>query len=278
MRLIISSGVISDTSRCVADSVTGTMTNGQDHWSHEALPPFSARPDFPPFPGQLVSFLAPNNGMLASAIERRDYTLACALATEPTERMMVEHAILAEQSMAAVVPSPPPPACAPLAACLMWCKCAAAAPLPSTDFKMALRGRDWTLARALARTDEEQRDVAHSIMRVHAMEALGQRGEYDEAIKLAILRSEVEALRERKANPPQERHRSPSGRNALSGRLPRGISGESSVRRVGLRTLSMFSRRGHCSSLLLLECPHCAQSSPFARVARVARAARGRTR
>ena len=235
MRRVNSNGELSprsDTFRGVADSVTGAMV-GEIGWSTATLPAWSPRMSdatYVAVPVSTAGAMRSDGEMLASALHRGDYTLACALATEPADRMRVEHAILAEQSMAAVVPPPPPSPCASLAACLARCRCAESAPPPppSTEFKMAIRGRDWTLARALARTDAERRDVAHSIMRVNAIETHVERGEYDSAIELAILRSELDDLRERKANPAPH-YRSPSG--CSLGRQSRGMSGESSVGR-----------------------------------------------
>ncbi|KAL1522102.1 hypothetical protein AB1Y20_021745 [Prymnesium parvum] len=68
-------------------------------------------------------------------------------------------------------------------------------PRPAALVK-AIRENDWAAAEKIARTAQEKQDVADSKTRVQTMQALMQEERYNDALRLAIMQSEVDEITE----------------------------------------------------------------------------------
>jgi len=114
-------------------------------------------------------------------VDQAEYEQAAELAISKEERDMIDGAKKAKQG-------------GPFG----WCRCCGATPLPEDErkakFVSSVRAYDWDGAFALAKTDEERQDVEDSKNRVQWMQHYSALGQYAEALKLAILDEEKEAI------------------------------------------------------------------------------------
>ena len=64
----------------------------------------------------------------------------------------------------------------------------------STELVAAVRAYDWDAAQMLAATEEEKEDVEFSALRVGAMQQLTRECRFEEALQLAVMQVEVDAI------------------------------------------------------------------------------------